>query len=185
MAAMAAPAAIVLASLGVLVGAIYTPIIVEYAVPELDKARNGAPSRTLTWLITAFVASLPANLGCIAGCAAFLALYDRHVPTFTVPSGGGSASAGGGSGQFSLPPHIGAPTIVRIVTEAEAAQMRMAAQPPHAVGSVPGFDLVAVPRGGCGHSVRAALTVTSLSLSLSPVIALHLPASPSRCSHPR
>ena len=75
-------------------------------MPDLDNARNGAPSRTLTWAISAFIASMPANLGCIAGCAAFLALYDRHVP-----------------------------------------QMRMAAQPPPAVGPVPGFDLVAVPRG--------------------------------------
>ena len=114
-------------------------------MPELDKARYGAPSRTLTWAITAFVASLPANLGCIAGCAAFLALYDRHVPAFTVPTG--TAGAGAGSGVVGLPPHMGAPTIVRIVTEAEATQMRMAAQPPPTVGSVPGFDLVAVPRG--------------------------------------
>ena len=114
-------------------------------MPELDKARYGAPSRTLTWAITAFVASLPANLGCIAGCAAVLALYDRHVPAFTVPTG--TAGAGAGSGVVGLPPHMGAPTIVRIVTEAEATQMRMAAQPPPTVGSVPGFDLVAVPRG--------------------------------------
>ena len=142
-----ATVAIVFASVGVLVGAFYMPSLVEYTVPELDKARYSVPSRTQTWAIAAFVASLPANLGCIAGCATFLALYDRHVPDITVPTG--TAGAWASSGGVGLPPHMGTPTIVRIVTEAEAAQMRMAAQPPPTVGSVPGFDLVAVPRGVC------------------------------------
>ena len=122
-----------LAIYSIVLGCVSFVICIGYTysfVTLLGTDQEGENPVLWAWVITATVAALPANVGCIAVCSTILALYDRSPYASSLGGWGGSAGT----------------TIVRVVTEAEAQELRMGVRPYHVEGSVPGFDLVALPK---------------------------------------
>jgi hypothetical protein len=89
---------------------------------------------TEIWWSSINQASFPTSIACLAVSATFLGFYESYVPLLAPTTA----------------PSSGAVTVVRVVTAAEAAELRMAARAPDVRGVVPGFELVALPTGKFG-----------------------------------